>query len=210
MSEPHTPHPEFPLTVSAESTAEIEIRRSRFIAFLAPCRSKEEAAAYLGILKKSYWDAVHHCYAYRIGTDGLEYRMSDDGEPSGTAGKPLLFSLQQARITNSIVVVVRYFGGVKLGVGPLARAYSEAAGTVIRQAALEEIVPMEEIEVHCLFDDVSRMIELFAEAGATYEPTYADAVTFSVHVPAHRLTFLTDEIIERTNGRAGFSKIRSE
>lgn len=210
MSDTPSPLPEFPRTVAAESTAEVEVRRSRFVAFLAPCRSKEEALAYVGILKKTYWDAVHHCYAYRIGIDGLEYRMSDDGEPSGTAGKPLLFCLQQARITNSIVVVVRYFGGVKLGVGPLARAYSDAASYVIEQASLVDIVPMEELEVHCIYDDVSRMIELFSEVEATFDPTYADAVTFRVAVPAHRADYLTDQVIERTSARAGFSKVRTE
>lgn len=210
MSEPQPVRPEFPRTVAQESTAELEIKKSRFLAFLAPCRSKEEALAYLGILRKTYWDAVHHCYAYRLGTDGLEYRMSDDGEPAGTAGKPLLFCLQQARITNSIIVVVRYFGGVKLGVGPLARAYSDAATLVIDSAPLVEIVPHDELEVHCLYDDVSRMIELFGEVGATYEAAYADAVSFRVSVPAHLAEFMTDQVVDRTSGRAGFSKIRTE
>ena len=210
MSEPQPAPEEFPRTVSQESTAEIEVRKSRFLAFLAPCRSKEEAVAYLGILKKTYWDAVHHCYAYRIGAEGLEYRMSDDGEPSGTAGKPLLFCLQRAKITNSIVVVVRYFGGVKLGVGPLARAYSDAANHVISSAPIEEIIPMEELEIHCLYDDVSRIISLLEEVEAAFSPTYADAVTFHVSVPAHRVGYLTDQVVERTSARAGFSKVRTE
>ena len=87
MSDQSSSDPDFPYAVETEVTAELVIRKSRFIAFLAPCRSKEEAQAYLGILRKTYWDAVHHCSAYRLGADGQEYRMSDDGEPSGTAGK---------------------------------------------------------------------------------------------------------------------------
>ena len=194
-------------TVALESTAEITIRRSRFLAFLHPSTSKEHIRSYLQSLKHEHWDAVHHCYAYRLGTDGLEYRMSDDGEPSGTAGKPILFALQQASLTNVVLVVVRYFGGVKLGVGPLARAYADAAKAAIDVASLRELIPLQKILIHCDYDDVSRVIDLLQEVHADYEQHFADAVSFDVVLPERDVDFLTEQVIERTGARAGFSKV---
>ncbi len=207
MTEQLPPDERFPTTPATESTAELIVRKSRFLAFLAPCRSKEEAQSYLNVLKQTYWDAGHHCYAYRLGTDGMEYRMSDDGEPSGTAGKPLLFCLQRARLTNCIVVVVRYFGGVKLGVGPLARAYADAAHAVIDQAEVVTMVPMTSVDVYCSYDDMSMLIEGLQQHGCSYEISYGDAVTFHVQMPAHEQERITTFVVELTNGRAGFSKV---
>jgi len=194
-------------TVTEESTAEIIIRRSRFLAHIAPADSKENAQEYLSSLKHRHWDAVHHCYAYRVGDDGLEYRMSDDGEPSGTAGKPILFALQQASLTNVILVVVRYFGGVKLGVGPLARAYADSAKMAIDEAVLRELIPTERLTIFCEYDDVSRVIDLLQEVKASYQQHFADAVSFDVELPAKDVDFLTEQVIERTSARAGFSKV---
>ena len=204
----HLPSDErFPFIPATESTAELVVRKSRFLAFLAPCRSKEEAQSYLNVLKQTYWDAGHHCYAYRLGPDGMDYRMSDDGEPSGTAGKPLLFCLQRARLTNCILVVVRYFGGVKLGVGPLARAYADAAQVVIDQAELLQLVPMTHVDMYCSYDDMSMLIEGLQQYGCTYEVSYGDAVTFHVVMPAHEEQTITGFVVDLTNGRAGFSKV---
>lgn len=207
MPEQPLPDDRFPRTPSTETTAELIVKKSRFLAFLAPCRSKEEALSYLHVLKQTYWDAAHHCYAYRIGPDGMEYRMSDDGEPSGTAGKPLLFGLQKARLTYSIIVVVRYFGGVKLGVGPLARAYADAAQLAVDGAEVRPLIPMSSVEIHCMYDDISLVIDILDQAHCSYETTYADAVSFHVQVPLHDEERLTLQIVERTHGRAGFSKI---
>lgn len=210
MSAANDQVPVFDLTIRHECRHEITIKRSRFIAFLIPIQFRDDAIMALERLRKEYWDAVHHCYAYRIGEHGLEYRMSDDGEPSGTAGKPILFALQQHRLTNVICVVVRYFGGVKLGVGPLARAYGDAAKEVINLATLSPIVPTEQYAVFCSYDDVSRVIDLLTEAEAQFTATYTDAVRFDVTVPVYRAAFLCDELISRTNGRAGFSKVAAE
>jgi uncharacterized YigZ family protein len=210
MSTANDQAPVFDLTIRHECRHEITIKRSRFIAYLIPIQFRDDAMTALESLRKEYWDAVHHCYAYRIGEHGLEYRMSDDGEPNGTAGKPILFALQQHRLTNVICVVVRYFGGVKLGVGPLARAYADAAKEVIGLATLSPIVPTEQYAVFCSYDDVSRVIDLMTEAEAQFLATYTDAVRFDVTVPVHRTAFLCDELISRTNGRAGFSKVTAE
>lgn len=210
MSAANDHTPVFDLTIRHECRHEITIKRSRFIAYLIPIQLRDDATMVLERLRKEHWDAVHHCYAYRIGEHGLEYRMSDDGEPSGTAGKPILFALQQHRLTNVICVVVRYFGGVKLGVGPLARAYADSAKEVIALSTLSPIVPTEQYAVFCSYDDVSRVIDLLTEADAQFTVSYTDAVRFDVTVPVHRSAFLREELISRTNGRSGFSKVAAE
>lgn len=194
-------------TVSSKTESEITIKRSVFRAFLVHVATKQEAQEFLDSLKREYWDAVHHCYAYRLGPVGLESRFSDDGEPSGTAGKPLLFTLQRAKLSDTMVVVVRYFGGVKLGVGPLARAYAQAAQEAIDICSPVLVEPRTEILVHCSYDDVSTITRLLEEVGAEFETTYADAVSFDVNIAEAHREFLQKEIIARTNSRAGYSKV---
>src|SRR5689334_10565916 len=99
-----------------------------------PVESKEHATAEIERVRKEHWDATHNCYAWRLAPDGLQYRFADDGEPSGTAGKPILHSLQQRDLVNTLVVVTRYFGGTKLGAGGLARAYGDAANAALDHA----------------------------------------------------------------------------
>lgn len=194
-------------TVAQEARAEITIKRSVFISCIAPAPSKSDAQSYLEALRAEHRDAVHHCFAYRIGPEGMEYRMSDDGEPSGTAGKPLLFALQRSGLSDAVLVVVRYYGGVKLGVGPLARAYSEAAQAVLGTCVRVAVVPMTHLSIFCTYDDVSRITELLNEVQATYEPQYSDAVTFVAMIPASKMAFVQEEVVSRTNARAGFSII---
>ncbi|MBI2793543.1 MAG: YigZ family protein [Ignavibacteria bacterium] len=197
-------------TIQTPLNHEIIVRRSKFIAFLHPATSKEETLSILQKIKRDHWSAVHHCYAYRLGVKGLEYRMSDDGEPSGTAGKPILFAIQKSELTNVILIVVRYFGGVKLGIGPLSRAYLDTSLQVINAAVRVPMVQMASLDVHCTYDDVSRVIGVFEEAGAKYDVMYADAVTFAVVVEASKVALLTTQIIERTNSRAGYSNVTLE
>lgn len=197
-------------TVAQEARAEITIKRSVFLACLAPASLKANALAYLEALRAEHRDAVHHCFAYRIGPDGMEYRMSDDGEPSGTAGKPLLFALQRSGVSDAVLVVVRYYGGVKLGVGPLARAYSEAAQGVLDTCVRVAVVPMTHLSIFCTYDDVSRITTLLQEVQATFEPHYSDAVTFTAMIPASRMAYVQEEVVTRTNARAGFSMNATE
>jgi uncharacterized YigZ family protein len=195
------------MTIIEPVKFELEVRRSRFHTHLEPAVSKDQALLVLERVRAEHWEAVHHCFAWRLGVQGVEYRMSDDGEPAGTAGKPMLFVLQQERLTNVIAVVARYFGGVKLGTGPLARAYADATRGAIRQANLEPLIIKERLVVHCLYEDVARIIPLLEEVGATFHPMYGDAVTFEADVPVVRVEYLKAEIVSRTNARAGFSKV---
>jgi len=126
-------------TIEKESTAEFKDRGSRFIAYAFPVLSAEDFKKRLKELKEEHPKAAHHCFAYRIGTEGNNYRSSDDGEPSGTAGRPILGQIDSKSLTNVAIVVVRYFGGTLLGVPGLINAYKTAsssalqAGTVVKK-----------------------------------------------------------------------------
>ena len=113
-------------TLYRGGTGEIEEKKSRFIATIEPVKTEEEAAGFIAKMKKKYWDARHNCSAFIIGSGGEKSRCSDDGEPSGTAGRPMLDVLSKEMVTNVCVVVTRYFGGTLLGTGGLVRAYSAA------------------------------------------------------------------------------------
>ncbi|MCW3079245.1 MAG: hypothetical protein JWR87_675 [Segetibacter sp.] len=119
-------------TIEKPSTAEYKERGSRFLAYAYPIQSVEDFKRNLQILKKEHPKAVHHCFAYRIGLDGNTFRLSDDGEPSGTAGKPILGQIDSKQIVNVLVVVVRYFGGTLLGVPGLINAYKTATALVLQ------------------------------------------------------------------------------
>jgi uncharacterized YigZ family protein len=118
--------------------AALRERSSKFLAFAYPIKSAEEVKGIVDELRKKYYDATHHCFAYRLGADGAEFRVNDDGEPSGTAGRPILGQLMSAGITNCLIVVVRYFGGTKLGVPGLIAAYKDAAAEAIEAATIIE------------------------------------------------------------------------
>ena len=119
------------LTIAAPAEAIYKERSSKFLTYAYPVESEEEIKILLDALRKEYYDATHHCYAYRLGPQGDLFRANDDGEPSGTAGKPILGQLLSANVTNCLVVVVRYFGGTKLGVSGLIQAYKESTSEVL-------------------------------------------------------------------------------
>ena len=123
---------DFYTTIEKPSHAEFKDRGSKFIAFAFPIESTDDFKKQLQVLKKAHPKAVHHCFAYRIGTDGNNFRSSDDGEPSGTAGKPILGQLISKGITNTAVVVVRYWGGTIVGVPGLINAYKTAAALALQ------------------------------------------------------------------------------
>ena len=126
------------LTIAEPAEAIYKERRSKFLTYAYPVESEEEIKELLDALRKEYYDATHHCYAYRLGAQGEAYRANDDGEPSGTAGKPILGQLLSANLTNCLVVVVRYFGGTKLGVSGLIQAYKESTAEVIAVSKIIE------------------------------------------------------------------------
>lgn len=196
-------------SIVGETRSEITIKRSLFIACLQTVEAKDEALAYLSARRAEFHDAAHHCWAYRLGPTGQESRSSDDGEPSGSAGKPMLFCMQRAQVTDAILVVIRYFGGIKLGVGGLARAYTEAAQLVLTAAPVRVITPMRHVMIHCGYDDVARITTILQELGAPINPMFGDAVFFDVSIPATAVDRCLALVTERTHGRAGCSLVDS-
>ncbi len=124
-------------TIKGQTTAEFRDRGSKFLAYAYPATSADEVKQLILGLKKEHPKAVHHCYAYRFGTDGLQYRANDDGEPSGSAGKPILGQIDSAGLTDTLVVVVRYFGGTLLGVPGLINAYKTCTAEALALAEKE-------------------------------------------------------------------------
>ena len=122
------------LTITSETEGFYKEKGSKFMSFAYPVRSEDDVKEKVDFLRKKYFDARHHCYAYRLGADGERYRASDDGEPANSAGKPILGQLTANGITNALVVVVRYFGGILLGTGGLAQAYKQATASALSKA----------------------------------------------------------------------------
>ena len=149
-------------TISAPATGEFKDRGSKFIAYAWPVRSEEEALAHLEGLRKEHFKARHHCFAWRLGVDGQRFRANDDGEPSGTAGRPILGQIDAAGLTDVVVVVVRYFGGVLLGASGLIHAYREAAAEALREAVVVEKIVKDRFQFdfdYALMPDVMQALK---------------------------------------------------
>lgn len=142
-------------------------KNSKFIAFAFPVKKEEDIKEILESLKKKYHDANHHCYAYRIGEQQNSFRFNDDGEPSGTAGKPIYGQILSKDLTNVLIVVVRYFGGTKLGVSGLLNAYKQAALNAITQATIVAKTVNETFEVGFQYEDMNRIMSLLKKMHAT-------------------------------------------
>lgn len=134
-------------TIAAPSIGEFKEKGSKFIAYAYFVSDEIEIKEKLDLLKKEHFKATHHCYAYRLGTDGKNYRANDDGEPSGTAGRPILGQIDSFGLTNLLIVVVRYYGGTKLGTSGLINAYREAAREALFNA--EKIEKIIESQLEC-------------------------------------------------------------
>lgn len=141
-------------TIEKENSTEIVEKKSRFIANIYNVESKEDAEEKIKQIKKKYYDAKHHCFAFSIiEENGIIQKSSDDGEPSGTAGAPILNIIKSNNLQNVLIIVTRYFGGILLGTGGLTRAYSEAAGKVVQQSELIQKEPGMEVNLEIDYND---------------------------------------------------------
>ncbi len=138
---------------------------SKFLAFAWPVQIEEDITGHLEAVKKKFHDARHHCYAWELGIDGMNFRMNDDGEPSGTAGKPILGQIHSFELTNVLVVVVRYFGGVKLGTGGLIQAYKTAAADALKQAEKVEYTIDRAFTIRFAYDMMNPVMRVVDEEG---------------------------------------------
>ena len=193
-------------SVYGEGTAEYTIKKSRFIASLKQVTTDTEAAAFVEAIRKQYWDARHNCYAYQIGPTGQLQKSSDDGEPSGTAGRPMLDVLKKAKITNTVVVVTRYFGGIKLGASGLIRAYSHAVALGLDAATIADYVPFSIIKTTVAYSYVSLMERTALDYGMTItDRQFLDTVTFTLQIPADEVQRWQTDWINATSGTATYS-----
>ncbi len=186
---------------------EIVEKKSRFIATVRPCTTEEEATAFIEEMKKKYWDARHNCSAMVIGSRGELTRCSDDGEPSGTAGRPMLEVLLGEGIRNIAVVVTRYFGGTLLGTGGLVRAYTQAVQAGLKHSVVGRMRLGRSLSVRIDYNGVGKIQYLLGQRGITPADTiYAADVCFELLVPVEVVEGLEKEIIEATAGRAELCK----
>lgn len=179
---------------------EISVKRSRFIATLSPAVCEQEAQAAVNAARKQYWDAKHHCYAYIL--EGGITRCSDDGEPSGTAGRPILATLQGVGLVNIIAVVTRYFGGTLLGTGGLVRAYSEAVRAALAEADLRELIEGQTLSFAIEYSILGSVQNICAKYGIVPAMAYTDRVTLSVFCPEEKIPGFRRDIDDVTCGGA--------
>lgn len=188
--------------VYAAGQEEIVEKKSRFIVSVQPIESEEEAISYIEQLRKNYWDATHNCYAYVIGKRNEVQRCSDDGEPSGTAGKPILDVLLGQGIHNAVVVVTRYFGGTLLGTGGLVRAYSNATIEGLKQCVIVEKKAGKKVRIVTDYNGVGKLQYITCQMQITVLNTiYTDIVTMELLVTFDQLHLLQQEVIEATSGK---------
>ena len=182
--------------------AELVEKRSRFIGQVKPVETEEEARAFVEQVKKKHYDARHNCWCYRLRDGGVE-RYSDDGEPQGTAGQPMLNVFQREEVTNVVCVVTRYFGGVLLGAGGLVRAYTQSAKDALDAAGVSVVRRWVEAAVPCPYSFFDRVkLEVEAHGGVLGETEYAADVTVHALLPEGQVEAFSARMTELTAGGA--------
>ena len=180
---------------------------SRFLAFAWPVESEEEVKQIVASLKKEYHDARHHCYAYRLGKDGQAWRANDDGEPSGSAGRPILGQIDSAGLSDVLVVVVRYFGGIKLGIPGLIRAYKTSSAEAIANAEIVTKTAMKRYRLSFGYMEMNSVMRMVKDMGLEQSgQDFGTACSLGVKV---RLS-LENDFLERVGNIAGCSVAATE
>lgn len=194
------------ITVMEEGAAEFVEKKSRFIGTCRPVQTEGQALAFIGEMKKKYWDASHNVYAYILREGGVQ-RFSDDGEPQGTAGIPVIETMKKAGVTDAVLVATRYFGGVLLGGGGLIRAYSHTA-TIGLQAAKKAVMRQcLLLSVQCDYSLYGRVQGLIPECAGTIDGTgFLEQVTLRFHLAPEDLPALEKQLADATGGRAAVQR----
>ncbi|WP_193309586.1 YigZ family protein [Halorubrum halophilum] len=205
------------LTVAEAATATFEVRGSEFLGHVAPADSVTAAEAFIERVRSEYDDATHNVPAYRVpageasertpdGEGMLREYSSDDGEPTGSAGKPALNVLQQREIRNVVAVVTRYYGGTNLGVGGLARAYSRGVKDGVDEAGVVEERPHRRLVVETAYDDSGTVRGVIESAGVEFDADYDERVRFALRVPVEEVAALTERLNSATSGRVDIER----
>ena len=191
------------LTVSKEAVAEMEEKKSRFIATVKPVATEEEAQDFISSLKTKYWNATHNVYAYYICGDNELQKFSDDGEPSGTAGLPALEAIKRLDVQDVVVVVTRYFGGTLLGASGLVRAYGKSAGLGIEAAGIIKKQLCAQADILLDYSMLGKLQAIAAARGYMVKDTiYTQDVNMQLFVPVDEIEIFTAAVTEASNGRA--------
>ena len=193
-------------TTTGESTTSYEIQRSKFITHTKHVESEDEARSYIQEQKRAYFDARHNCSAYVLGPDSAKQKSNDDGEPGGTAGNPILEAIKKQGLTDIVVVVTRYFGGIKLGAGGLIRAYSHSAALGLDAAEIVTMTPLAVVHVKLGYDLLAN-VENFLRKNdiRTGEKAYAEDVTVDILLDEGEKEATLAALTDLTSGRAMFA-----
>ena len=197
-------------TVYEGGVGEIKEKKSRFIATILPVETEDEALVFIEEMRKKYWDARHNCSAFILGERQETMRCSDDGEPSQTAGRPMLDVLSKAGLTNTAVVVTRYFGGTLLGTGGLVRAYSAAVQEGLKNSRMITKYWGTRLTVGTDYNGIGKLQYLFGSKEIPItDAEYTDQVKFTVLVPAARVPEIIKAVTEATAGQAAVDETDS-
>lgn len=195
------------LTIKTAGAHEIIIDKSRFIAHIARAETEEQAQAFIQRIKKEHRDATHNCSAYLIGENDLIQKANDDGEPSGTAGVPMLEVLKKRKLKDTVVVVTRYFGGIKLGAGGLIRAYGKSVSEGINEIGIVERNLMRIMNTTIDYTWLGKVEnELRASAYSIKEIHYLENVEIEIFIKEEECSTFIDWMTELTNGQAAISQ----
>jgi uncharacterized YigZ family protein len=195
------------LTLAEPCSHEIKIKASRFIALGYPVADRAEAEAILGTVRKKEHAATHHCYAWVAGLDREEYKYSDDGEPSGTAGRPIYQVITGRGLQNAMIIVVRYFGGIKLGAGGLTRAYSQAAAELLARAEIVERLICDHLRFSLPFTFYDRLMRLIgAGPYRIIAQDFGQVVAMEIEIRRSKTDLFISQLKELTGGKIDVSK----
>ncbi len=194
--------------VSAYGQGEIVEKKSRFIAQVFPIESEEEALLYIEEIKKKYWDARHNCHAFVLGENNEIQRFSDDGEPQGTAGKPILEVLSGNNVHNTLIVVTRYFGGTLLGTGGLVRAYGGSAKEGLRNATVKQVCEGVTFRLETDYNSIGKIKYILGQLNVQPESEdYGAAVSMKISMEKECYDTLVSQVTDATSGKAVFSDV---
>jgi uncharacterized YigZ family protein len=185
---------EYRTVASQPVSSEIKVEGSKFLGHIFHVLNKQKAESVYANIRRKYHDATHNCYAYRISEN--EYRYSDDGEPSGTAGKPILQILEHNNLIQTIIIITRYFGGTKLGTGGLSRAYSDAAKDVLEKTKIEIKKHYATVTVETGYDNLTKLLDLANRyQGIIGKTEYSEKITICLQIPSTRFQLFKDDIL---------------
>lgn len=193
-------------TINDFGSAQIIEKKSKFISNAAPVENEEQAQAFIEDIRKKYYDARHNCYAYIVGEKGEHQKFSDDGEPGGTAGRPIYDVIKGEGLTNTVIVVTRYFGGILLGTGGLVRAYGKSAKEGIYAAGIAEMIYLRELTIICDYNISGKMEYAVKEdKHILKESIYTDKVTYKIMCEYEKCEEFAKKIKDISKGNAEYS-----